>query len=116
MGGPVPSLPPPGWYPDPSGRPGSLHWDGAQWTTGVPAAPQPKTMASKLLWLALAGFLVMQTPRFIGREGGLLAVAGFSVFVGGLIGAAFAAFYARWKRRRAATTDPQTGGYPNAGP
>lgn len=24
--------PPPGWYPDPSGAPGSMWWDGRQWT------------------------------------------------------------------------------------
>ncbi len=24
--------PPPGWYPDPSGRPGQCWWDGAGWT------------------------------------------------------------------------------------
>jgi uncharacterized RDD family membrane protein YckC len=38
---PPPSLPPPGWYPDPTGQ--SLHrwWDGARWTehTGTPPSP-----------------------------------------------------------------------------
>ena len=30
---------PPGWYPDPSGRPGSLYWDGAKWHPAQPAVP-----------------------------------------------------------------------------
>ena len=38
---PPPSLPPPGWYPDPAGQ--SLHrwWDGVRWTeqTGAPLPP-----------------------------------------------------------------------------
>jgi TM2 domain-containing membrane protein YozV len=27
-----------GWYPDPSGKPGQMYWDGQQWHTNVPAA------------------------------------------------------------------------------
>ena len=27
-----------GWYPDPSGKPGQMYWDGQQWQTNVPAA------------------------------------------------------------------------------
>jgi TM2 domain-containing membrane protein YozV len=27
-----------GWYPDPSGKPGQMYWDGQQWHTGGPAA------------------------------------------------------------------------------
>lgn len=32
--------PPPGWYPDPSGAPGSVWWDGARWT-GYRQDPPP---------------------------------------------------------------------------
>ena len=28
----TPTLPPPGWYPDPAGDPRRRHWDGRQWT------------------------------------------------------------------------------------
>ncbi len=27
-----------GWYPDPSGGPGQMYWDGQQWRTDTPAA------------------------------------------------------------------------------
>ena len=38
--------PPPGWYPDPSGKPGQMYWDGQNWqpptaATARPAAPTP---------------------------------------------------------------------------
>jgi hypothetical protein len=36
--------PPPGWYPDPSGKPGQMYWDGQRWRTHTPppaAAPAP---------------------------------------------------------------------------
>lgn len=29
------------WYPDPSGKPGVMYWDGRQWHTGVPDGPPP---------------------------------------------------------------------------
>ena len=29
---PAPDLPPPGWYPEPSGTPGQRYWDGNTWT------------------------------------------------------------------------------------
>jgi hypothetical protein len=30
-----PTLPPPGWYPDPSGAQAQRHWDGRQWTASM---------------------------------------------------------------------------------
>lgn len=41
---PPSSQPPAGWYPDPSGKPGQMYWDGQQWRTDIPppaAAPAP---------------------------------------------------------------------------
>ena len=36
------SMPPPGWYPSPSGEPGQRYWDGRNWTiVNVPAMPPP---------------------------------------------------------------------------
>jgi hypothetical protein len=32
-------LPPAGWYPDPTGKPGQKYWDGQAWTN-IPATPQ----------------------------------------------------------------------------
>lgn len=32
---------PPGWYPDPSGTPGTRFWDGQAWTDNTQAAPPP---------------------------------------------------------------------------
>lgn len=38
----TPQHPPPGWYPDPTGRPVQRYWDGRQWVGGEqPIVPQP---------------------------------------------------------------------------
>jgi membrane protease YdiL (CAAX protease family) len=66
--------PPPGWYPDPSGQPGSRWWDGRVWTAslalyptpraGLPAAPSgdgdagPHPLPARAAWLAVPGILV----------------------------------------------------------
>lgn len=58
--------PPPGWYDDPSGKPGSLYWDGQRWhppvsvPTGPPKREGPPT---PLLWaLAFAvAFVIVAT-------------------------------------------------------
>jgi Protein of unknown function (DUF2510) len=34
-------LPPAGWYPDPSGKPGQMYWDGQRWQTAIPATTPP---------------------------------------------------------------------------
>jgi Protein of unknown function (DUF2510) len=34
--------PAPGWYPDPSGKPGQMYWDGRGWQTAIPAASRSK--------------------------------------------------------------------------
>lgn len=31
----------PDWYPDPSGKPGHMYWDGRQWHTDIPATSPP---------------------------------------------------------------------------
>ncbi|WP_205781590.1 DUF2510 domain-containing protein, partial [Mycobacterium alsense] len=31
----------PDWYPDPTGKPGLMYWDGRQWHADVPAATPP---------------------------------------------------------------------------
>ncbi|BBY05032.1 DUF2510 domain-containing protein [Mycobacterium noviomagense] len=36
----------PDWYPDPSGKPGLMYWDGQQWHTSIPAMPTPITEAA----------------------------------------------------------------------
>jgi uncharacterized RDD family membrane protein YckC len=38
---PQPSLPPPGWYPDPSGQLLQRWWDGVRWTEHVATPPPP---------------------------------------------------------------------------
>ena len=46
-------LPPPGWYPDPSGKPGLTYWDGQQWHTNVPAATTPAAYAASTAGAAI---------------------------------------------------------------
>lgn len=51
---------PPGWYPDPSGKPGTLYWDGRVWRTGPPpvATGRPAT----LIWtVCICAAIVMAT-------------------------------------------------------
>lgn len=38
---------PPGWYPDPSGEPGTRYWDGKGWTAAQVAKPQRR---KRLAW------------------------------------------------------------------
>src|SRR4051812_26015343 len=33
---------PPGWYPNPSGKPGKSYWDGYTWHNAIPAQPGPR--------------------------------------------------------------------------
>jgi Protein of unknown function (DUF2510) len=33
--------PVPGWYPDPSGKPGQMFWDGQAWQSAIPATTRP---------------------------------------------------------------------------
>lgn len=51
---------PPGWYPDPSGQPGSRWWDGAMWTEHVgphrspamrPRLPQGTRTETAFIWV-----------------------------------------------------------------
>lgn len=99
---------PPGWYPNPSGEPGSrLYWDGAQWRGDVAPVVHKKSMTytKYLLWVALAGFLVMNGARTGLSEGTQIGAAissgGFILFVGGLIGAASTAIGARMYKKDA---------------
>jgi hypothetical protein len=94
----------PGWYPNPSGMPGNLFWDGSQWHTGIPAAPKPKSLPKRLLWIALAGFLVMKAGMTVDpgpdtRLGALITVVGLFVFAGGLFSAAVATITNEFRRR-----------------
>lgn len=67
---------PPGWYPDPSGTPGTRFWDGQAWTdqvqaaqplTGPPApAPEKKRGAMKTVCIVAAGMLLAGTVMIVG--------------------------------------------------
>ncbi len=60
-----PSLLAPGWYPDPSGRQGTLYWDGQQWrTASIPeSVPAASTSAQSSRWstpvVAVLGLLAI---------------------------------------------------------
>ncbi|BBY05043.1 DUF2510 domain-containing protein [Mycobacterium noviomagense] len=74
--------PAPDWYPDPSGKPGLMYWDGQQWHKNIPetpapahqrpaepisATPQPRSHAARITatWVAIAALV------------GLVAVTGY---------------------------------------
>jgi hypothetical protein len=45
MTDPQPTVPPAGWYTDPSGQPGQRWWDGASWTQSTQPTPVPQPVA-----------------------------------------------------------------------
>lgn len=84
---PAPREIPPGWYPDPEGKPRTRYWDGGSWTDQVgPAVPamtsggglprldvdpmgQPVSPYSRLAASLLCGFLgVLGIHRFYVRK------------------------------------------------
>jgi hypothetical protein len=40
---PPPPQPSAGWYPDPTGKPGQMYWDGEAWHTTGPVPPKQRT-------------------------------------------------------------------------
>lgn len=62
----------PDWYPDPSGKPGLMYWDGRQWHFAPPAdQPPPPTPT---------------TPRFRARPALIAALVAALVVLAGVIG------------------------------
>ena len=67
---PPPSLPPPGWYPDPAGQPLQRWWDGTRSTehTGTPPPPavaRPQVVsaagtASAGWWRRFGGYVLVR--------------------------------------------------------
>jgi Protein of unknown function (DUF2510) len=82
MTSPPPPQPSAGWYPDPTGKPGQMYWDGEAWhrlTPDIPATPQadipgtPKPTQppvttkgpSGLVWFVLAGLALLAIAAFL---------------------------------------------------
>jgi Protein of unknown function (DUF2510) len=65
----------PGWYPDPSGRPGQIYWDGQQWVP--PASPPQKLVPAALRrrWTSL------RTRTKIAAVAAVVAIPVFTVWV-----------------------------------
>ena len=83
---------PPGWYPDTTGKPGKLYWDGRAWRTAIPVAPKvgPKNglgIASLIIATVAQGATLLLVPWFITGE---ILVAITAVF--GIIGAIASVF------------------------
>jgi hypothetical protein len=58
----------PGWYPDPSGAPGTRFWNGKHWTVSIFHGQPPR---KRLVWpWLMAGGFVM----FLGGCGALIAI------------------------------------------
>lgn len=60
QGGKVAHPSPPGWYPDPSGKPGNLYWDGRAWHSAIPAqlgTPPPRKQTKRTALYVVLGVL-----------------------------------------------------------
>jgi hypothetical protein len=66
--------PVPGWYPDPSGKPGQMYWDGQQWVP--PGPPQKPDLAPlRRRWTSL------RTRTKIAAVAAVIAIPVFTVWV-----------------------------------
>lgn len=69
------STTPPGWYPDPSGKPGQTYWDGRQWVTDSTASGAASPPLGK------GGGLSRNGKILIAVGAGLVAVVGIAVII-----------------------------------
>ena len=60
----------PGWYADPSSKPGKLYWDGKEWHTAIPAAHQHG--GSKLVKVVAIAGMALAAMGGLGAIGGAL--------------------------------------------
>lgn len=78
--------PPAGWYPDPSGRPGQMYWDGQRWRTDTPppAAPSTPWQTDRPTWEKGRGFWsgLSRKAKIILAGGAGLVVAIVVVMIG----------------------------------
>ena len=69
----MPTQLPPGWYPDPEGKPRKLYWDGSEWYTTIPASHKHgSTKLFKILTgasLGLTALLAVGALVFQGTRG-----------------------------------------------
>jgi hypothetical protein len=65
----------PGWYPDPSGKPGQMYWDGQRWVppAGPPQNPVPAALRRR--WTSL------RTRTKIAAVAAVVAIPVFTVWV-----------------------------------
>src|SRR4051812_6423684 len=85
-------LPPPGWYPNPSGA-GRRYWDGSQWTEHYDQTPQPQPQPlvvaqpaqagtrPTVFWVAVGSIVAMAIGAFgpwVSALGGSVTVSGTS--------------------------------------
>ena len=76
---------PPGWYPDPSGTPGTRFWDGQAWTDntqvapppiGAPAPPPAQKKHGKCKWFALGLVALIVISAILSLIGSVLCGVG----------------------------------------
>lgn len=65
----------PGWYPDPSGRPGQIYWDGQQWVPPASPPQKPVPAALRRRWTSL------RTRTKIAALAAVVAIPVFTVWV-----------------------------------
>lgn len=67
--------PPPGWYPDPTGKPGQMYWDGQQWVPPAGPPQNPDLAAVRRRWTSL------RTRTKIAAVAAVIAIPVFTVWV-----------------------------------
>jgi hypothetical protein len=76
-------LPPAGWYPDPTGKPGQMYWDGQGWHEVGPPTTRParKDLLAGLVSLAKKDLLAGLPIGLRWAIAGLLIVVGVAIFL-----------------------------------
>lgn len=66
--------PPPDWYPDPTGKPGLMYWDGRQWREEMTAAAPPANPSRSQRPTLPVGLSLIALGIIAGAAGFLFAV------------------------------------------
>ena len=92
----------PGFYPDPTGKPGQMYWDGQQWVPPAGLPQNPDLAAVRRRWASL------RTRTKIAAVAAVIAIPVFTVWV--FLGIADSVFRSSDPRSASSGHDPFPGG------